>query len=197
MQNSRTNVNYLEQVMKLGLDRAARAFSKFMGTPAKNGMTPGAYSVDHLAEFVPTKSSEQFFVLITQVIGDFTGKSYLIFSEAESRLLMEQIRPSTLDANYREAVMLEADNIISASFIAELAESLGAEVYGDIPMLKKMSTEELSDFIHSDWEIADPAKLVFAQTRFDVEAIPGLKPFFIWKISARILEKVPKSKLAS
>ena len=183
MQNSRTNVNYLEQVMKLGLDRAARAFSKFMGTPAKNGMTPGAYSVDHLAEFVPTKSSEQFFVLITQVIGDFTGKSYLIFSEAESRLLMEQIRPSTLDANYREAVMLEADNIISASFIAELAESLGAE--------------ELSDFIHSDWEIADPAKLVFAQTRFDVEAIPGLKPIFIWKISARILEKVPKSKLAS
>lgn len=197
MQNSRTNVNYLEQVMKLGLDRAARAFSKFIGTTARNGMPPTAYSIEYLNDFIPLKTQEELYVLITQVIGDFAGKSYLIINEQESKVLMDQIRPRTHDQHYREAVLLEVDNIISASFIAELAESLGVEIYGDIPMLKKIPASQVTQFIHSDWENNDVSRLVFAQTRFVVDNLPTLHPAFIWKLSSRVLDKVPKSKIAS
>jgi chemotaxis protein CheY-P-specific phosphatase CheC len=196
MQHSSTNIEYLEHVMKLGFDRAARSFAKFLGAQTKNGMTPAAFSVDHISESIPKHADDQVYVLITQVIGDFTGKSYLIFSEAESKTLLDRIKPRSQDSQYREAVMLEIDNIISASFIAELADALGAEIYGDIPQLKKMASDEVEKFIHADWENIDPSKLVFAQTRFEVENT-NLHPAFIWQLSPKMLERIPNSKLAS
>jgi chemotaxis protein CheY-P-specific phosphatase CheC len=128
MQTRTANLDYLEQVLKVGFDHAARSFSKLLGARVRNGMSPGAYSMDYLPESIPENNDEEVYVLIIQVIGDFSGNSYLIFNKAESLVMIERLKPRSQDQHFQEAVLLEVDHIISAAVIAALARySITAE----------------------------------------------------------------------
>src|SRR4051812_9663514 len=117
--------NFLIHVMNNGFDRAAASFSQLTQRPVK---IVNAQSIlvrhDNDFSYISTEKGE-LYVLITQVIGGFSGKSFLIFNTDESQEIFRTLSSSHSSQLLNEAFLLEIDNIMSASVIAELADSFG------------------------------------------------------------------------
>ena len=88
------------------------------------------------------KFTAPYFLLITPLKGELTGKSLLVISPEEANKLfksfLHQEPPQDLSmlSEMQRAVLLELDNILSASVVTELANALNKKVYGDVPELK-------------------------------------------------------------
>lgn len=197
MQRSRINRSHLEQIMKAGFGRASRSFSLFFSSSEGTGVTLHAKSEDNSAVPVSSNKEQDVYILMTQIIGDFSGKGYLVLSESESFALVQKFKPNSDELHFRESVLLEIDNIVSAAVVAELADVMGVEVYGDVPTLKKISTKDVMNFIQHGWESTESPKHVVIHSNLDMEDGSQLRPTFIWKLSSSALDRVANSRLAS
>lgn len=194
---NRNRENYIVHVMNKGFNRAAEAFSKFMNVPVKM-MTSQSVLIRHDDDFAYVSEEEgNLYVLTTQIIGEFAGKSYLILNQDESEEIFRaaKSRKEDLSLELKEALLQEIDNIISASVIAELSNSLNVEIYGDVPMLKKMSAKELQDFISHPAEAGEPASVIFSNTSFQFNNREHINPQFIWRLSVKVFDIIPAEKI--
>ena len=94
-------------------------------------------------------------VLSTKLKGDLSGECYLVFNDNDKEELLNICLPkSILDnpSNKKEmgdALLLELDNIVSASAITEFSNIFQRTVYGDVPYLLNLSSLELPEFVSS------------------------------------------------
>jgi chemotaxis protein CheY-P-specific phosphatase CheC len=135
-------------------------------------------------------------VLITEIIGDLFGKSYLIFNEKEGNDVFGMVAGATMADSMKEAMLMEIDNIISASVIAELSEALKISIYGDVPKLEKMEGNKLQEYVSAEVESGDPTSVILTNTTFHFGHSQEIHPQFIWKLSTKIFEVVPAEQLA-
>lgn len=190
---NRNRESYILQVMNKGFDRAAHAFSRFIDVPVKKTHT----------RFVLIRQEEPFTflydeaddvrVLTTQIIGEFTGKSYLIFNREECEEVFRVVGKgkTQLSETLKDPLLLEIDNIISASVIAELADALHAEIYGDVPGIHTMSASRLQELIRNDIGQTPTASVIFTQTTFVFGDHQQISPQFVWKLSSQVFDLIP------
>lgn len=200
MSNSKNRESFILHVMNGGFTRAAQAFSKLVGKAVKVSNAPVTHLRHNDFSHIPEAKGD-LYVLITQVIGDFSGKSYLVFNEDECQnlcvLTNHVTAASRTPEEMRGDLLTEVDNILSASVIAELSEALQAEIYGDVPVLKKIRANTLKQFIASDSHHADGgADILVANTVFHFNANEQIHPQFIWKISEKAYDLIPSERLA-
>ncbi|RAW01018.1 chemotaxis protein CheC [Pseudochryseolinea flava] len=189
--------SFVTHAMNGGMARAARSFSIMLGATVKTSPSQ-ILNLDNENNFARLKDQDQeLFVLVTQMIGDFNGKSYLIFNIEEAIAIAKVLRKDEkeLDERLREAFLMEIDNIVSAAVISELSDVLKAEIYGDVPMMKRLSGSSLYDFIAADKDPRDHGLLVI-NTGFTVDKHPNIHPQFIWKFSPVLLEMIPANVIA-
>ncbi len=186
--------NFLTRVMNNGFSRAATSFAKVIQRSVTMvNSQPVLIQQDSDFSFFSEEQGD-LYVLVTQIIGDISGKSFLIFSREESWEIFQSLKLSISNDALKEAFLLEIDNIISASVIAELSNSLHLEIYGDVPRLAKIHSKELKTFLSREMSSDDPSRMIFCNTTFQFENSKSLHPQFIWKLSCKVFEMIPIEK---
>jgi chemotaxis protein CheY-P-specific phosphatase CheC len=192
----RSRESFVTNAMNVGMARAAKSFSVLLGSSVKTN-PPQIVNLDHGNNFPRLKENdESLFVFVTQMIGDFNGKSYLIFNHHEVAAIGKIFKKDNQDDHLSEAFLMEIDNIVSAAVISELSNLLKVEIYGDVPVMKRFSGVNLYDFIAADKDPHDNG-LVVINTGFTVEKFPDIHPQFIWKFSPVLLEMIPANLIAA
>lgn len=193
--DNRSRENFLIHVMNTGFERAATSFSRLIN---KQVVISNAQSVliRHDDNFSCLSEGEgDLYILITQIIGEISGKSFLIFNQDESLEIFKAVGLNVRDTVLNEAFLLELDNIMSASVVSELSNALGLEIYGDVPQLVKIHSRNLQEFMEAEVSKDDPSSIILSNTTFQFEKSGRVHPQFIWKISSEVFELIPKKEI--
>ncbi len=183
--------DFVSKLMKNGFERAADSFSrminnKVIGSNSKTKVISNKKDEDHLP-----KESGEVYVLTTSMIGQLSGKSYLILNLEECHEIYRSIfQNKKLDEAMLEAILLELDNIVSAAVISELVDVLQMEVFGDVPALKKIDAAKLKDYLATDYRKDEPTSMIVSTTTFVIGDRNKINPQFIWKLSPKIFEMI-------
>lgn len=193
--DSRSRENFLVHVMNTGFERAATSFSKLINKSVKISNSNSIFVLhDEDFSYISEEAGE-LYVLVTQIIGEISGKSFLIFNHYESQEIFKVISPLVRDASLNESFLLEIDNIISASVIAELSNALNLEIYGDVPQIIKVDSQHLQALIGAEVNKANPSSLIFSNTTFQFENSERVHPQFIWKMSSKVFDFIPAERI--
>lgn len=183
-----THEQALIHIMNEGFNRAAGSFSKMINRPVR--IVDAQFLFVHQDRYFSYTSEKDadLDVLTTHIIGDLSGKSFLIFNNEESQEIFRVL--NTTSEELKEAFLLEIDNIVSASVISEISNELSIEVYGAVPQLTKMSALEFQTFMEKEVADESHARVVFCNTTFQFGAHEQVHPQFIWKLSSKIFEMI-------
>ena len=189
--DTKSREHKLARIMSAGFERAARSFSNMINRKVKVTQCHSVLVQPTKSQTALAEESGQLYVLVTQIIGDVSGKSFLIFNEAESEEVFKAMNLKKSSEAMNEAFLLEIDNIISASVIAELATALDLEVYGDVPELNRLSAQELNAFVVSETGDDSNSSLIFCNATFQFDERESIHPQFVWNLSNRIFDAIP------
>ncbi len=182
-----------KEVINIGLAKSADSLSFF--TKQKVLIKSINLEVKSLSELDVSefKKRESMNVLTTVINGDMGGFCYLIFSDKDVNNLMENCLPPQIlaDAEKRQAMtegmLLEIDNILSASVITQFSNLLNLSMYGGVPKLDVISGEELEPKLKED-SIGHECYLSF-NACFEPESL-NVNPEFIWTLSDEFIKGV-------
>jgi len=149
-------VQLAREIISQGLVKAAESLSFFMNET----ITLQEFDQEkHLSSPPPEinkKDQTNIQLLITKVIGELNGLCCLIFSEEEANQLRQSALPPEIlnspemMAEMSDGILLEVDNIISASVITQFSNILKVKIHGGVPALRKVNYSELEEFIHNE-----------------------------------------------
>ena len=188
--------NYVVHLMNTGFMQASKSFSTLINRDVKITNTKSVL-IRHDDDFsYITEDEGPLYLLITKIVGNLAGKSYFILNEKESDSICFMIGGTReRSQSMKDPILLELDNIISASVISQLSNSLKLSIYGDVPELCKMGSLDLQDFIVKDVREEDPSSIILTYTTFQFEGHHEVHPQFIWKLSSKIFDAVPSVNL--
>lgn len=194
--NTRDRDNFLIRIMNSGFDKAAVSFSKFVNREVKIVNSQSLLIKQDNFSYMSEEQGE-LYVLVTQMIGEISGKSFLIFSQDESQEIFRALNTSVSNDALKEAFLMEIDNIISASVIAEISNKLAIEIYGDVPHLLKVNSKDLQPFLSTEMTSEDNSSIIFSNTTFQFDKKDKIHPQFIWKISSKIFDMISADKITA
>jgi chemotaxis protein CheY-P-specific phosphatase CheC len=194
----RNQENYIVHILTAGFNRSAQSFSKFVGKNVKVHMAQSIARHFHDFSYLREDAGE-LYVLTTQLIGDFSGKSYLVLTHEECEEIFNSLHAGLAVGReqVKNAFLLEIDNIISASVISELSNALEIELYGDVPVLKKIQAQDLEALISSDTVSGEMGRALIANTTFQFDNQERVHPRFIWKLSSKVFDVIPQQKISA
>jgi chemotaxis protein CheY-P-specific phosphatase CheC len=200
-----TQEEFIIHLMNEGCIKSALSFSKFINSPVK---ITGNQSI-------LIRSMDKFsyvhhdpgilHVFRTQLLGAVAGTSFLVFTENERNALLSGIEKWNLknaSDEFKDSMLSEIANIISASTIAELSNALQQEIYGDVPEIFKVDSRELQIMITNDLvdkkrsSIIIPASVIMLSNIFTIGSNFQVHPQFLWKLDVRILERIPTNEVS-
>jgi chemotaxis protein CheY-P-specific phosphatase CheC len=176
-------IDVARTIISQGLVKAAESLSFFMNETISlhEFEDENQFSIPHLE--ISKKGESNIQLLITKVIGELKGVCCLIFSEEEANQLRSAaLPPEILEspemmAEMSDGILLEVDNIISASVITQFSNILKVKIHGGVPTLKKVNSEELEKFFQE--EISNELYLISFKTSFKSSHV-SFAPEFIW-----------------
>jgi chemotaxis protein CheY-P-specific phosphatase CheC len=86
-----------------------------------------------------------------------------------------------------DGIMLEVDNIISASVITQFSNLLKVKIYCGVPALRKVDSTELEKYLQE--EINNEMYLVSFKTKFKSSHV-SFAPEFIWLFDNTFVESI-------
>ncbi len=170
-------------IIQKGLIKAAESLSFFMNETITLKEFIDDSNLNHPPLELSKKNEKNIHLLTTKVIGELKGVCCLIFSEEEAdHLRSVALPPEILNspemmAEMSDGIMLEVDNIISASVITQFSNLLKIKIHGGVPHLKKLSYDEMDEFISS--EINNELYLISFKTSFE-SSKANFNPEFVW-----------------
>ncbi|MDN5203810.1 hypothetical protein QQ008_20635 [Fulvivirgaceae bacterium BMA10] len=128
-------------------------------------------------------------IILTEIIGDLAGESYLIFSEPEREQICAYCMKAFASGNGNkledELILKEVDNILSAAVITEFSNQLQIQVFGDVP--KVISKESL----FAEHPTAKSKNyFLLSNARFIFEDHLELSPKFLWRLDNHFIDMV-------
>lgn len=192
-----TEIQRAEEIIAAGLQKAAESLSFFMKENIQLQETDFNIS-DEFNESSEIQNTEDLFVLVTELKGQLKGICYLVFTELESNeickvaLAPEVYNDDSKLSQMKEPLLLEVDNILSASVITQLANQLSIKVHGGVPTLKVIPPAQLKKIIV---EQMIPDRLVMGfQTEF-MSSKSHFHPSFFWIVERDFLTRVKETQL--
>lgn len=175
----------IKEIISIGLAKSADSLSFF--TQSKvifKGFDLEFKKCDDV-EGYDNKKSSKVYILTTDIIGDINGACYLLFSEDEVKeLVSKNISASVLEDEEQfleisNGLLLELDNIVTASVVTQFSNLLGKSAYGDVPKLDIVKDENTFQFMSEKLEMHDSC-LCF-KTIYEVDNM-DLQPIFVWAL---------------
>ena len=182
-----------KEIISAGLVKAAESLTFFMNET----ITLKDFEEDKLIEQPPLelgkKEEASILLLTTKVIGDLKGVCCLIFSEEEAdHLRQAALPPEILEspemmAEMSDGIMLEVDNIISASVITQFSNLLKVKIHGGVTDLKRVNYKEMESIIQED--INNELYLISFKTSFESAKV-AFNPEFVWLFDNAFIESI-------
>jgi chemotaxis protein CheY-P-specific phosphatase CheC len=175
------------KLMNLALANSAESFSQL----AKNEIKLQSAEV----QFKPIRyvlaenlnQEELQYVLASAIMGEMPAHSYLILKFADAANLSKACLPASThhDTEMREAFLTEIANILTASVITQLSNFFKINIFGYVPLLKKLSFPKIKEMIMSEMDKDDIS--FYLKTNF---ITPDLKiqPDFIWTFNHSFID---------
>ena len=177
-----------ESLIQTGYDHAASSFAAMVGQKVQIKSESIEMFSDPKEVMKIISDKEHHTIVLTELIGELHGESYLIFNEYEKKTIYELCMQafsvgagSSLDD---VAILKEVDNILSAAVITQFSNRLKIRIFGDVPKLfthDNILRENLFDK-HDDCFILSNAHFAFDD---HVE----LSPKFLWKLDDDFLHR--------
>lgn len=172
-------------MMNRGFDRSAMALSAMVKCPVN---CIDSKVMASLSDLSLGRKAEAAIVLTTEIIGDLSGKSYLVLTEADREKICHAVSPnSKLNDQLQEALLLEIDNIVSAMVISQIADELEVEGFGDVPQIHYIRSNEVLPMMSSGTE-ENQANCMLSATTFSIAGLDA-QLRFMWKLSIKDLSK--------
>ncbi|MBS1637563.1 MAG: hypothetical protein JST26_16730 [Bacteroidetes bacterium] len=196
MENSTmTESSVSKEIITEGLKKAAESLSFFMKENLQVNETDFNIStVDPGRE--GASADKLFYVLSTEIKGELTGICFLLFDDSEAEelcrvALSDDIanNPAKL-AHMQEPLLLEVDNIISASVITQFANRLKVKMYGDVPRMDRIGMSDFQQIVQRQLE---PDKLILGFKTEFVSSKSHFTPDFFWILSPDFMDCVRRS----
>ncbi|WP_109830769.1 hypothetical protein [Reichenbachiella versicolor] len=167
-----------------GLQRASKALSDVIQTPITiETLDFGSDSLDD-GQFPGLPIEGESSLLKTEVIGEFKGVCYLIFSESEVEKISAKCLPASMKSDnpeqytmMQQGFVTEIDNIVSAAVITEFANYLDCGIYGNVPHLEVLEASGIRKYLESETQKYD--SLVHFKARFAGDEL-DIAPYFTW-----------------
>ena len=186
-------LNTAKEIVNVGLLKAAESLSFFMKeTILLDDMDISFNKSSDPADFT-SKNGDNIHLLLTDIIGELNGVCCLIFSEEEADKLRHTALPPEIINNpeimneMSDGILLEVDNIISASVITQFSNILKHKIYGGVPAIKKLNKEQLNQFIKGKLE--QDMFIINFNTHFVSSSIK-FSPQFLWLFDNSFIESI-------
>ena len=188
----RAELRTIQHLMNDGLTHAARSFSQMVGQEISVSM-PHCVTDPTVVANAIDYSSATLTRLVTHIMGELPGLSYLLLSEYESSTLQRTCLPTSLGTDEQVAVgrafLEEIDNVISAAVITRLSEALDAHMYGGVPHWVNQPKDLIRDSLKKDLAQLRGGRHLRVYARFHFEEDPLLQPQFLWVLSPEFLRR--------
>ena len=185
-------ISTAKQIIASGLEKAAESLSFFMRETIS--LSESEFTISNEENIaINLNAQEELYVLTTEMKGEMKGVCYLVINKEERDEICKVALPKEIYSNpdklsaMQEPLLLEIDNIISASVVTQIANRLKRKVYGDVPRLNIMTTEDLKKTIVKEMR---PNKLILGfQTEFQ-SSKSHFHPEFFWILEPDFIECV-------
>lgn len=180
---SQKELDTAKDIVNAGMSKAAESLSFFMKEKILFSETDFSFNKPSIPSHFTTKSGSNIHFLLTELIGDLKGICCLIFNHEEADKLQrtalppEIINNPAIMAEMGDGILLEVDNIISASVITQFSNILKHKIHGGVPNLKKWSEDEVNGFIKG--KLDEDMFVVSFNTHFTSSNL-DFSPQFLW-----------------
>lgn len=150
-----------KELLSIALANAADSFSKM----ANEKVLIREYNLsvlkkEELANAFINEHDPDWYVLTTDIVGKLEGKSYLLFNQVDADKIFDMFTPGQISkpgqlSELQEGILLELDNIITASMVTQLSNFLSLATHGDVPNLKHLSRQDVLAYFKQDVEDFD------------------------------------------
>lgn len=188
---------FAEKIISIGMKKASEAMTFFTREKVLiKDMKVEIKDYSFMVKFSTKMIEEPTIILTTQLIGELSGHSYLLFSEADIAKFSELCIPKQFQNNSEDSIkmldslLIEIDNILSASVITQFSNLLKVKIYGGVPDLKILKTSELNSYISDKSE--NPSYMLCIDCDFSNKNMT-LNPQFIWLLNAEFIDKINKA----
>jgi len=171
-----------QDIFLKGYEKASQSFSSLSSTlvSIKNFELFFGEAPDLLQKIIKTKNPT---VLITDIIGEAKGKSYLVFSEKDAQaipdMLIKKMKSLQSNPDFAEIILKEVDNMVSAAVITELSNQLDLKIYGDVPKII-FPDEANKEWLQEEIEHNEDMFAILSSANFFFEDDIKICPYFIW-----------------
>ncbi len=182
-----------KEIINIGLSKAADSLSFFSQQKVIIRSSELILKNIDEAKDLSKKTGNNIHVLTTDIVGELSGVCYLIFNEKEVNKLLKISLPTSIleDEEQKlvmsDAILKEADNIISASVITQFSNLLKFNIHGGIPELNIMSEEKVMPFLLS--RATDSKYYLQISAQFHTEEV-DFSPEFVWFLDAKFIEGI-------
>jgi chemotaxis protein CheY-P-specific phosphatase CheC len=180
---NKVELDITKEIVNIGLSKAADSLSFFIREKVLIKLVDIKFNPENYSPISRKNDSQKSYVLTTYIRGDIGGKSLLIFNESEVEKLIDANLPDSIKnnpvekANMMDAILLEIDNIITASVITQFANILQCKLYGDVPGLNVIPENMLNQYLDE----TNPHKLnvIYFNSQFITKDL-DINPEFVW-----------------
>lgn len=184
---------FARKIVNQGLLKAAESLSFFMKeTISLDELDYSFNKPSNPADFT-SKKGENIHLLLTEVIGELKGVCCLIFSNEEADTLRKAALSPEITSNAEimaemsDGILLEVDNIISASVITQFSNILKHKIHGGVPKLRKLNNDGINQYVKSKLE--DDMFVISFNTHF-VSAHLDFSPQFMWLFDSSFTKSI-------
>ena len=180
---NKVELDITKEIINIGLSKAADSLSFFIREKVLIKLIDIKFNSQNYSPISKKNDAQKSYVLTTYIRGDISGKSLLVFNESEVEKLIDANLPDSIKSNpvekvnMTDAILLEVDNIITASVITQFANILQCKLYGDVPTLNVIPEKELNQYLNE----TNPHKLniMYFNSQFITNHL-DISPEFIW-----------------
>jgi len=182
-----------KEIINIGLGKAADSLSFFSQQKVMIRSSELILKNTNDAKDLSKKTGDNIHVLTTDIVGELSGVCYLIFNEKEVNKLLKISLPASIleDEEQKllmsDAILKEADNIISASVITQFSNLLKFNAHGGIPEMDIMSEDKVMPFLLS--RATDSKFYLQISAQFHTEEV-DFSPEFVWFLDAKFIEGI-------
>ena len=179
-----------QSIFLKGYEKASLSFSSLSGenVKIKNFDLHFGDATDLLKQIIKTKNPT---ILITDIIGEVKGKSYLIFNEKDAKaipeLLVQKMKSLQENPEFAEIILKEVDNMVSAAVITELSNHLDLKIYGDVPQIVYPQQANKA-WITNEIDHSRNLFAILSSANFSFEDNLKISPCFLWVLDKQFYE---------
>lgn len=147
------------QIINEAMEKAAQSINMIVGCEAKVVKIDFSFpNIDGSIQYT-NKTDQATHVLKTTIAGNLSGASYLILSPEDVNKIHLKCLPEEVvktdnvkNKALKGALLLEIDNIVSASTVTIFANHMDQMIYGDVPKLMVLNSNQVNSFLTSEIE---------------------------------------------